>query len=41
MSLADLLGKLPIALGGFGLAALGAKIDDARKAAGTKPAKTK
>ena len=29
MWLADLLGKLPIALGGLGLAALGAKVDDA------------
>jgi hypothetical protein len=41
MSLADLLGKLPIALGGLGLATLGAKVDDAKKAAGAKPAKAK
>jgi hypothetical protein len=41
MSLADLMGKLPIALGGLGLAALGAKVDDAKKAAGAKPAKAK
>jgi hypothetical protein len=41
MSLADLFGKLPIALGGLGLAALGAKVDDANKAAGAKPAKAK
>jgi hypothetical protein len=41
MSLADLLGKLPIALGGLGLAALGAKVDDAKKAGGAKPAKAK
>lgn len=27
-----LLGNLPIALGGLGLAALGAKVDDAKKA---------
>ena len=41
MSLADLLGKLPIALGGLGLVALGAKVDDAKKAGGAKPAKAK
>jgi hypothetical protein len=41
MSLADLLGKLPIALGGLGLAALGAKVDDAKKAAAAKPTKAK
>ena len=36
-----LLGNLPIALGGLGLAALGAKVDDAKKAGGAKPAKAK
>ncbi len=43
MSFADLLGKLPIALGGLGLAALGAKVDDAKdtKTQGAKPAKSK
>ena len=41
MSLANLLGNLPIALGGLGLAALGAKVDDAKKAGGAKPAKAK
>ncbi len=41
MSLAGLLGKLPIALGGLGLAALGAKVDDAKETKGTKPAKAK
>jgi hypothetical protein len=41
MSLADLLGKLPIALGGLGLAALGAKVEDAKNGAGAKPAKAK
>ena len=35
MSLADLLGKLPIVLGGLGLAALGAKVDDAKRAGGS------
>ena len=41
MSLANLLGNLPIALGGLGLVALGAKVDDAKKAGGAKPAKAK
>jgi hypothetical protein len=41
MSLADLVAKLPIALGGFGLAALGAKVDDTAKPAASKSAKTK
>jgi hypothetical protein len=43
MSLADLLGKLPIALGGLGLAALGAIVDDAKetKTPGAKSAKAK
>jgi hypothetical protein len=41
MSLANLLGNLPIALGGLGLAALGAKVDDAKKGGGAKPAKAK
>jgi hypothetical protein len=41
MSLADLLGKLPIALGGLGLATLGAKVDEAKKASGAKPVKAK
>jgi hypothetical protein len=41
MSLANLLGNLPIALGGLGLAALRAKVDDAKKAGGAKPAKAK
>jgi hypothetical protein len=43
MSLADLLGKLPIALGGLGLSALGAKVDDATetKMQGSKSAKAK
>jgi hypothetical protein len=41
MSLANLLGNLPIALGGLGLAALGAKVDDAKEAGGAKPAKAK
>jgi len=43
MWLADLLGKLPIALGGLGLAALGAKVDDATetKTQGSKSAKAK
>jgi hypothetical protein len=43
MSFADLLSKLPIALGGLGLAALGAKVDDAKdtKTQGAKPAKSK
>jgi len=43
MSLADLLGKLPIALGGLGLSALGAKVDDATetKTQGSKSAKAK
>jgi hypothetical protein len=31
MSLADLVTELPIILGGLGLAALGAKVDDAAK----------
>jgi hypothetical protein len=34
MSLADLVTRLPVVLGGLGLAALGAKVDDA---AGGKP----
>ena len=41
MSLADLFGKLPMVLGGLGLAALGAKVDDTKKMAGAKPAKAK
>jgi hypothetical protein len=31
MTLADLVAKLPVVFGGLGLAALGAKVDDARK----------
>jgi len=34
MSLADLVTKLPVVLGGLGLAALGAKVDDAAGKAG-------
>jgi hypothetical protein len=41
MSLADLLGKLPIVLGGLGLAALGAKVDDAKRAGGSQAGKGK
>ena len=41
MSLADLFGKLPMVLGGLGLAALGAKVDDTKKMAGAKPATAK
>ena len=42
MSFADLVGKVPIALGGLGLAALGAKVDDTKIAKGvSKLAKTK
>ena len=42
MSIADLVAKLPIALGGLGLAALGAKVDDqADKVNRAKPAKAK
>jgi hypothetical protein len=40
MSLVDLMTKLPALLGGLGLAALGAKVDEA-KVAGTKPLKAK
>jgi hypothetical protein len=39
MSLNDLIAKLPAVLGGLGLAALGAKVDDAK--AGSKVAKSK
>ena len=35
MSLADLVTELPIILGGLGLAALGAKVDDAATKPGT------
>jgi hypothetical protein len=43
MSLADLLAKLPIALDGLGLDALGAKVDSGNtgKTAAGKPAKAK
>ncbi len=41
MSLTDLIAKLPAVLGGLGLAALGAKVDDAKMGAGTKAAKGK
>ncbi|MEZ5874500.1 MAG: hypothetical protein R3D30_06615 [Hyphomicrobiales bacterium] len=37
MTLADLVTKLPVVLGGLGLAALGAKVDDAA----TKPSGAK
>ncbi len=37
MSLTDLIAKLPVMLGGLGLAALGAKVDDAKAQAPTKP----
>ena len=41
MSLAELVAALPIMLGGLGLAALGAKVDDAKRAqsGGAKPPK--
>ncbi len=41
MSLTDLLAKLPVVLGGLGLAALGAKVDDAKASAPAKQAKAK
>ncbi len=42
MSLADLVAKLPVVLGGLGLAALGAKVDDAAtKPGGAKTARQK
>jgi hypothetical protein len=41
MSLTDLIAKLPAVLGGLGLAALGAKVDDAKAQAGGKTAKGK
>jgi uncharacterized membrane protein (DUF4010 family) len=43
MSLIELIEKAPVVLGGLGLAALGAKVDDTKVAqlAGTKPAKAK
>jgi len=37
MSLADLIAKLPVILGGLGLAALGAKVDDAKAQTSAKP----
>ncbi|HUU24393.1 MAG TPA: hypothetical protein VMW68_02335 [Methyloceanibacter sp.] len=41
-SLADLVTELPIILGGLGLAALGAKVDDAAAKPGTRqPARSK
>lgn len=40
MTLADLLTKLPIAFGGLGLAALGAKVDEAEAKKTRSPAKT-
>jgi hypothetical protein len=36
MSLTDLIAKLPVVLGGLGLAALGAKVNDAKAQAPTK-----
>jgi hypothetical protein len=36
MSLADLVTELPIILGGLGLAALGAKVDDAAAKPGVR-----
>jgi len=41
MSLADLVTELPIILGGLGLAALGAKVDDAAKPTGGKSGRAK
>ena len=41
MSLPDLIAKLPIVLGGLGLAALGTKVDDAAATKPGKSAKTK
>ncbi len=41
MSLTDLITKLPAVLGGLGLAALGAKVDDTKAASAAKPAKGK
>ena len=42
MSLADLVTQLPLVLGGLGLAALGAKVDDAAaKPGAAKSARTK
>ena len=43
LSFADLIGKLPIAFGGLGLAALGAKVDESKAAQnpGGKSAKPK
>jgi hypothetical protein len=41
LALPDLISTLPIALGGLGLAALGAKVDDAGKPPAGKPARPK
>jgi hypothetical protein len=41
MSLADLVTKLPVVLGGLGLAALGAKVDDAAAGKAGKSARQK
>jgi hypothetical protein len=41
MSLTDLIAKLPAILGGLGLAALGAKVDDGKIQAGGKAPKGK
>jgi hypothetical protein len=41
MSLTDLIAKLPSLLGGLGLAALGAKVDDTKPSTGSKAAKGK
>jgi hypothetical protein len=41
MSLTDLIAKLPALLGGLGLAALGAKVDDAKTSAGSSATKGK
>jgi hypothetical protein len=42
MTLADLIAKAPVIFGGLGLAALGAKVNDASQPAPqTKPTKTK
>lgn len=39
MSLTDLIAKLPALLGGLGLAALGAKVDDAKTSTGSSKGK--
>jgi len=41
MSLAELVTELPIILGGLGLAALGAKVDDAAPGRGSKSVRSK